>query len=727
MVASPQFTQLSADFSELSDFPDHGVNMTKQQLLVTLAVLAGEVLAVDRASASPFTVDISKREESRVFYDTVYRAADAVPIEWTGNLASCTPGTVSAAYLDAVRERINYFRALAGVPSDITFTDEFNRLAQAMALGVSANNELNHTPPTTWKCYSDDVAKGASSNLMKGAAGPSAIDGLVHDSADPKQPKEAANQVGHRRWILYPVQSTMGSGNVPDGGPGKPAAGTNYVFGGRRPQRPAVRDNFVAWPPNGFVPYQFVPVNWSFSLDGADFSKATVAMTRGGVAVPVEVVVRAQVSNGQGGFGESSVVWIVNNLAPDFSWAKPDADEVYDVTVANVTFGGTEQSFSYKVSIFDPAKPGADYVAPTITGPDQSTVSQTVELNIAAVPAATGYQWRSRKLTPAPLKDGADDGLGQWVVQKTGDYSVINTSFDGQPVFRLDAQSLQEQSLTFPRTLQASADSRIAFRSRQRVTTNLVARVEISTDAGSTWTAAFTEAGSMNSDWSDKKAELGAFAGQPLLLRFSLRYPSDGSSVFSGSEIGWFIDDITFVDMRAAADAVVSPVIAGPTFQLTSSEVAEYDLDAQPQYSQRFLLGEWGPKKRVTFTAATVPPAPTQPPVPTEPPAPTQPPPLPMITSQPSAGGHEVSVGGTVTLIIGASGPEPLSYAWSRDGVELSDNASVRGTHESTLQLLDVQPQQAGVYTVRVSIRDNGIVSAPMTVIVLAPTPPVTL
>jgi hypothetical protein len=64
-------------------------------------------------------------------------------------------------------------------------------------------------------------------------------------------------------------------------------------------------------------------------------------------------------------------------------------------------------------------------------------------------------------------------------------------------------------------------------------------------------------------------------------------------------------------------------------------------------------------------------------------------------------------VGGTVTLIIGASGPEPLSYAWSRDGVELSDSGSVRGTHESTLQLFNVQPEQAGEYTVRVSIGDT--------------------
>ena len=44
--------------------------------------------------------------------------------------------------------------------------------------------------------------------------------------------------------------------------------------------RPGTRDGFVAWPPKGYVPYQAVYPRWSFSYPGADFSGASVTMSR---------------------------------------------------------------------------------------------------------------------------------------------------------------------------------------------------------------------------------------------------------------------------------------------------------------------------------------------------------------------------------------------------------------------------------------------------------------
>jgi hypothetical protein len=50
---------------------------------------------------------------------------------------------------------------MAGVPANITFDDVFNRKAQAAAFMMSANNALNHNPPTTWQNYSNEGAEGA--------------------------------------------------------------------------------------------------------------------------------------------------------------------------------------------------------------------------------------------------------------------------------------------------------------------------------------------------------------------------------------------------------------------------------------------------------------------------------------------------------------------------------------------------------------------------------------
>ena len=92
-------------------------------LLAALIALLG-VMAPAGATTpeGPFAVDLTNREAVRRFYYTVHEASEGVPAGWTGNVARCDPGTVSADFLDATRTRINYFRAMAGVPSDVVFT-----------------------------------------------------------------------------------------------------------------------------------------------------------------------------------------------------------------------------------------------------------------------------------------------------------------------------------------------------------------------------------------------------------------------------------------------------------------------------------------------------------------------------------------------------------------------------------------------------------------------------
>jgi hypothetical protein len=112
------------------------------------------------------TVSISSRETSRQFFNLVYGASENVPMNWSGNITNCTPGTNSVTYLQAVARRVNYFRAMAGIPSSITFSNEFSRKAQLAALMMSANNTLDHFPPVTWKCYTSDGYDAAgNSNL----------------------------------------------------------------------------------------------------------------------------------------------------------------------------------------------------------------------------------------------------------------------------------------------------------------------------------------------------------------------------------------------------------------------------------------------------------------------------------------------------------------------------------------------------------------------------------
>lgn len=70
------------------------------------------------------------------------------------------------------------------------------------------------------------------------------------------------------------------------------------------------------------------------------------------------------------------------------------------------------------------------------------------------------------------------------------------------------------------------------------------------------------------------------------------------------------------------------------------------------------------------------------------------------ITSQPSD--QVVLHGGTATFQVVAAGPGTISYQWHRDGVALSDGASISGATTSTLVISNVNESDAGDYSVLV-------------------------
>src|SRR5688572_7928639 len=129
------------------------------------------------------SVNTSSREEVRQYYRTIFNASENVPMGWTGSYATGNAGDTSPAYKEATRLRINFFRALVGVPADITFNPTFSAKSQQAALLMSVNHALNHTPPPSWIGYTPIAAEGASnSNLALGSAGPDAVSGYIADA-----------------------------------------------------------------------------------------------------------------------------------------------------------------------------------------------------------------------------------------------------------------------------------------------------------------------------------------------------------------------------------------------------------------------------------------------------------------------------------------------------------------------------------------------------------------
>ncbi|MEP7207638.1 MAG: CAP domain-containing protein [Casimicrobiaceae bacterium] len=280
-------------------------------------------------------------------FESNYVPQGAVPLAWTGSLANCNPGSTNLAHQQAVIGRVNYFRALVGLPAVSLLTGTEAVQAQAAALLMSANNALSHAPPMTWACYSMPAATGAgNSNIALGNKGVDAVDAYMTDSGSNN------SAAGHRRWILYPPVSAMATGDIPGGNTPPFATNALYVFGPTT-TRPAT-PNGIAWPPAGYVPYQNLPAasnRWSISYPGADFTNAGVTMTGPGGPIPVTYEPLNPPFPSNSFIGDNTLVFLPNAVP----YQKPAADTTYTIVVSNIGGANVPSTLQYTVTVIDPA------------------------------------------------------------------------------------------------------------------------------------------------------------------------------------------------------------------------------------------------------------------------------------------------------------------------------------------------------------------------------------
>ncbi|TWU00501.1 Cysteine-rich secretory protein family protein [Botrimarina colliarenosi] len=299
-------------------------------------------LSARPADAALLSVDTADRQAAVAFYHSQYASGVGTRLEWITGTAPCDPGYTTATYQNAVLDRVNYFRAMAGVPA-VTLNATYTRKAQAAAYLMGVNARSSHAPDASWTCYSQDAYDGASrSNLFLYQSGLEAIDGYVRDDG----PHNGA--IGHRRWILHPPTKQIGVGDVPAGVTRESANALYVIDNGFSGAQPAARDGFVAWPPPGYVPYDVAYPRWHFSQQGVDLSAASVSLTLNGQSVPVQVESRGAEYN------LGYIGWRVNNMANSESFPRPTADQPYRVTIQNARIGGVAQSIAYEVTLIDP-------------------------------------------------------------------------------------------------------------------------------------------------------------------------------------------------------------------------------------------------------------------------------------------------------------------------------------------------------------------------------------
>ena len=273
-----------------------------------------------------------------------YLAHNDVPSGYNGDPATCTPGTTTTAFKLAVRDRVNWYRNMVGLPDvqlDLAASDDLQQTAMMMA----AQGDLDHSPDENWACHTDLGATGAAnSNLALGMHGPDAITGYVDDRG------QYNTSVGHRRWILNPKLPKIATGDAYAQWNWRKTSNALRVIWPEQAQRPDDVD-YVAWPSAGYVPHGALPHGsdrWSFSLSrdswsasAPDFSGAQVVVTTASGDITPQVV------SSTDRYADNTLVWEM----PDIAAAPDGPDRFYRVTVTDVLVDGVKKNYSYVVTL----------------------------------------------------------------------------------------------------------------------------------------------------------------------------------------------------------------------------------------------------------------------------------------------------------------------------------------------------------------------------------------
>lgn len=278
-----------------------------------------------------------------------------VPAGWTGSSSGCAVGSESQESLSATTSAINRLRSAAGT-GPITLDPALNSKALAAALMMRAESALSHYPGPGWACYSADGSLAAGrSNLYLGRSGAEAMLGYLHD--------EGVASLGHRRWLLNPQTTVMGSGSTGE---------TNALWVvSDGPDAPVPSSSRVAWPAAGYVVDDWVPSVWSLAVGGPDdvvtAESLQVSMTLDGSPIAV-----SQVATMGQGYGAGQTLRWTPQLGAELAH-----ETRLDVTISGVTVNGSPTPISYSVIVIPWEPAGTD---PTAT-PEQSpgpTPSQVV-------------------------------------------------------------------------------------------------------------------------------------------------------------------------------------------------------------------------------------------------------------------------------------------------------------------------------------------------------------
>lgn len=232
-----------------------------RKAIMTFTVTAAAISAFT-LTADAYELEQHTKEEIEQAYRNMYYFDIHDNVDYTEDYTDDAPfntGDISAEDRQNAVNAINFFRYLAGLPSDVSTKDNYNYICQNAAYLGYMNDNINHYPGRPGNLYSEDAeynavadniyavgyAGCASSNLSLGDFTPAeSIIGYMNDTDDYNK-----SAVGHRRWILNPDMKYTGIGTVEK---------FSTMYAKDRARNDSFTGGYIAWPAAGYMPYELI-------------------------------------------------------------------------------------------------------------------------------------------------------------------------------------------------------------------------------------------------------------------------------------------------------------------------------------------------------------------------------------------------------------------------------------------------------------------------------------
>ncbi len=307
------------------------------------------------------------------------------------DVANCKEGVLKESEKMKVLARVNQIRAIHGL-KPVVYDANYDLKAQKSALISAATEQLDHEPPPSVKCYSQDGRIGAEhSNLHIQWYSGNTLPESEYTINSWMIDRNVVN-VGHRRWIIDPFLKFIAFGRV-DGSSAmgnnfKVTAASIYVISNEKQNISDWDGDFVAYPyqnyPTAMV-FDKAQNKWHFSFTAivdknnywnnmnVNWAQATIQITdEANQPVATTIVQRNNM-----GYG------VPNCLIFDVPTAVKERR--YNVSIKNVIYQGQSRDYSYWFKITD---------QPIGNLPAIATLLQPAN-NSLGVPTDVTLQWQA--------------------------------------------------------------------------------------------------------------------------------------------------------------------------------------------------------------------------------------------------------------------------------------------------------------------------------------------